>query len=101
MSGIRSVYSVLENGALDEVSCSLMELFFLYLQIPLEKNGSWKWVFHDPVHFDGINRPTRSPTPLVLPVPRNVHSHCDGEPGLDYLNFAKFTSTHPHVLFPF
>lgn len=31
-----------------------------------------------PVHFDGINRQTGSPSPLVLPVPRNVYSHCDG-----------------------
>ena len=77
-----------------------MEPFLLYPQSPLEKNVSWKWVFRDSVYFDGINRPTRSPTPLVLPVPRNVHSHCDGEPGLDNLNLAKFTSTHPHVLFP-
>ena len=66
------MYFVLENGALDEVSCSLMGLFFLYPQIPLEKNGSWKWVFRDSVHFDGFNKPTRSTTPLVLPVPSNI-----------------------------
>ena len=57
-------------------------------------------MFCDSIHFDGINRPTRSPAPLVLPVPRNVYSHCDGEFGFDNLNFAKFTSVHPHVLFP-
>ena len=77
-----------------------MEPFLLYPQIPLEKNGSWKLVFCDSVHFDGINRSTRSPAPLVLPVPRSVYGHCDGEPGLDNLNFAKFTPAHPHVLFP-
>ena len=63
-----------------------MEPFLLYPQSPLEKNVSWKWVFRDSVHFNGINRPTRSPASLFLPVPRYVHGYCEGVPGLDNLN---------------
>ena len=85
---------------MEEPSCSLTKPFLLCPQIPLEKNGSWNWVFLDSVHFDGIKRPTRSPAPPFLPVPKNVCGHCNGELELDNLNSAEFTSTYPHVLFP-
>ena len=94
------VYSFIGGETVEELSCSLMEPFFLCPQIPLEKNGFQKWVFPDSVHSDGINRPSRSPAPPFLPVPKNAYGHCDGESGLDNLNSAEFISTYPHVVFP-
>ena len=73
---------------------------FLCFKIPLEKNGSWKWLFYDSVHFGGINRPTRSPTPPVLPISNNVYNHNDGKFGHDDFNWAQFPPAHPYVLFP-
>ena len=80
--------------------CSLCNLFLLCSQITLEKNGYWKWLFCDWIHSVGINQPARSPTPSILPVPRNVYGHCVGKFGIDNPNCTEFTPTHPHVLFP-
>ena len=67
MSGVQQcVYSFIGGETVEEPSCSLTKPFLLCPQIPLEKNGSWNWVFLDSVHFDGIKRPTRSPAPLFF-----------------------------------
>ena len=78
----------------------LCDPFLLCSQIPLGKNGSGEWLFHDSVYFDGIKRPTRSPASPLLPVSSNVYGHCDGKFELDHPYWAEFTPTHPHVLFP-
>ena len=92
--------SLVDETLWQGLSCSLMEPFLLCPQIPLKKNGSWKWLFCDWIHSVGINRPSRSPTPPILFLSRNVYGHCAGQSGLDNPNCAKFTSAHPHVLFP-
>ena len=92
--------SLVDETLWQGLSCSLMEPFLLCPQIPLKKNGSWKWLFCDWIHSVGSNRPTRSPTPPILFLSRNVYGHCAGQSGLDNPNCAKFTSAHPHVLFP-
>ena len=92
--------SLVDETLWQGLSCSLMEPFLLCPQIPLKKNGSWKWLFCDWIHSVGINRPTRSPTPPTLFISRNVYCHCAGQSGLGNPNCAKFTSAHPHVLFP-
>ena len=92
--------SLVDETLWQGLSCSLMEPFLLCPQIPLEKNGSWKWLFCDWIHSVGINRPTRSPSPPVHLLSRNVHGDCDGKFGIAKSNCSKFTSTFPHVFFP-
>ena len=75
--------------------CSLCNLFLLCSQITLEKNGYWKWLFCDWIHSVGINKAARSPTPSILPVPRNLYGHCAGKFGIDNPNCTEFTPTHP------
>ena len=82
------------------IPCSPCNLFLLCSQITLEKNGYWKWLFCDWIHSVGINKAARSPTPSILPVPRNVYGHGAGKFGIDNPNCTEFTPTHPHVLFP-
>ena len=100
LSDIPSPNSTLLRGDTVWKHCSRCNLFFLCSQITLEKNGSWKWLFCDRIRSVGINQPARSPTPSILPVPRNVHGHCAGKFGIDNTNCTEFTPTHPHVLFP-
>ena len=100
LSDIFSPNSTLVRGDTVWKHCSRCNLFFLCSQITLEKNGSWKWLFCDRIRSVGINQPARSPTPSILPVPRNVHGHCAGKFGIDNTNCTEFTPTHPHVLFP-
>ena len=78
----------------------LCQPFLLCSQIYLEKNGSRKWLFRDSVHFFGINRPTRSPAPALLPLSSNVYGHCDGKFGLVNPYWAEFIPIYAHVLFP-
>ena len=92
--------SLVDETLWQGLSCSLMEPFLLCPQIPLKKNGSWKWLFCDWIHSVGINRPTWSPTPSVPTVPRNVYDHYSGKFGIDNPNHTEFKSAHPHVLFP-
>ena len=92
--------SLIDETLWQGLGCSLMEPFLLWPQIPLEKNGPWKWLLCDWIHSVGINRPTRSPAPSILPVSRNVYGHCTGKFGIDNPNCTEFTPAHPHVLFP-
>ena len=78
----------------------LCDPFLLCSQIPLGKNGSGEWLFHDSVHFSRINRPISFSTPPVFPVFSNVYGHCDGKFGLVNPYWAEFTPIYAHVLFP-
>lgn len=83
------------------LSCSLKEHFLLCPQIPLKKNGSWKWLFCDwNSSLLPINQTRLSNSPILF-ISRNIYRHCAGEFGFDDPNCAKFTSAHSHVLFPF
>ena len=69
-------------------------------QILLEENGWREHLLCDRVHPHRLNRSARTPDPPLLLVSVFLHGHCNGEPGLDNLDWTEFSPSYSHVLFP-